>query len=130
MVGHHSAFGALYGGQESPSILLNGRGDITKYSNTSSTLPIPTPYTLVFEPSLTSHQPKRYLLRLINTSQDTTFVFSIDNHRLKVIGADFVAIRPYSETSILVGIGQRYHVIVEADPEAYDEGPPPADDNF
>jgi hypothetical protein len=72
----------------------------------------------------------RYLLRLINTSFDTTFVFSIDNHNLTVIGADFVPIHSYSNTSVLIGIGQRYHVIVEANPIANGSQPIPPDGNF
>lgn len=36
---------------------------------------------------------------------------------MQVVGADFVPIEPYWNTSVLVGIGQRYHVIVEADPD-------------
>jgi FtsP/CotA-like multicopper oxidase with cupredoxin domain len=80
-------------------------------------LDIPTPYTITFDPP-TKTGAKRYLLRLINTSFDMTFVFSIDNHLLQVVGADFVPIHPYMNTSVLVGIGQRYHVIVEADPKS------------
>lgn len=45
------------------------------------------------------------MLILINTAVDTTFVFSIDEHVLEIIEADFVPIRPYNRTSILVGIG-------------------------
>ena len=48
------------------------------------------------------------MLILINTSVDTTFVFSIDNHILEVIEADFVPIVPYNTTNILVGIGKRF----------------------
>lgn len=59
---------------------------------------------------------KRYILGLINTSFDSTFVFSIDNHNLTIVGTDFVPIHNYTNTSVLVEIGQRYHVIVEAKP--------------
>ena len=59
---------------------------------------------------------KKYLLRLINTSIASTYIFSIDNHKIKVVGADFVPIEPYDTDSVLIGIGQRYHVIVEAKP--------------
>jgi FtsP/CotA-like multicopper oxidase with cupredoxin domain len=52
-------------------------------------------------------------------------VFSIDGHRLKVVEADFVPITPYTTESVLVGIGQRYHVIVEASPHE-----PTADGNY
>ena len=50
-------------------------------------------------------QGVRYLLRLINTSVDSTFIFSIDGHNLTVIGMDFVPIEPYTNTSVLIGIG-------------------------
>ena len=72
---------------------------------------------------------KKYLLRIINTSFETTFIFSIDNHRLTVVGADFVPINNYSTTNIFVGIGQRYEVIVEAVPLP-NPTPPPIDGNF
>ena len=51
-------------------------------------------------------QGKRYLLRLINTSTDNTFIWSIDNHNITVVGADFVPINPYVTNSVLVGIGE------------------------
>lgn len=90
---------------------------------------IPQPYTLTFEKQKYP-RAKRYLLRLINTSFDTTFVFSIDNHNLTVIGADFVPIHNYTNTSVLVGIGQRYQVVIEANPIANASQPVPQDGNF
>lgn len=63
------------------------------------------------------------MLRLINTSADATFIFSIDKHNITVIGADFVPILPYTTDSVLVGIGQRYHVIVEANPAGINSTP-------
>ena len=115
------------------SILLNGVGDVTQFGDPrqQNTSQIPEPYTLVFdnvkdEPEL-GPRPKRYLLRLINTSIGTTFVFSIDNHYLSIVSADFVPIYPYLNSSILIGIGQRYNVIVEAKPRS---GPAqPLDEN-
>lgn len=50
-------------------------------------------------------QGKKYLFRLINTSVDTTFVFSIDNHNLTVITTDFVPIHPYTVDHIVIAIG-------------------------
>jgi FtsP/CotA-like multicopper oxidase with cupredoxin domain len=123
--GHNSAFESLYTGLRTPSILLNGTGNVTRYNNNvAAQLDIPTPYTIHFT------RAKRYLLRLINTSFDSTFVFSIDNHMLQIITADFVPIYPYSNTSVLVGIGQRYHVIVEANPQPNQDGDPPEENNF
>ncbi|MCJ1455268.1 hypothetical protein MMC28_005622 [Mycoblastus sanguinarius] len=126
--GHNSAFeaiqldtpatGTLSAGQEpfkNPSILLNGRGNATQFNSIATPLhethDIPTPYTIRFD------QPKRYLIRLINTSMASTFIFSIDNHYLYIVGADFVPVLPYRRESILVAIGQRYHIVVIADPQ-------------
>ena len=118
--GHNSAFEALYNppGLVKLSILLNGTGNYTRFSGQQNTSEIPSPYQLHFDRSSTKPQgrPKRYFLRLINTSFRTTFIFSIDNHWLQIIGADFVPIEPYYNTTLLIGIGQRYHVVVEADP--------------
>lgn len=88
--------------------MLNGTGNVTRYSNLTPTLPIPPTYNITFE------RGKRYLLRLINTAFDSQFIFSIDNHTLEVIASDFVPIKPYNATYVSVGIGQRYHVIVNA----------------
>jgi FtsP/CotA-like multicopper oxidase with cupredoxin domain len=51
-------------------------------------------------------QGKKYILRVINTSVDTTFVFSIDNHKFEVMSSDFVPIQPYNVTHVLIGIGK------------------------
>ncbi|KAK3325003.1 multicopper oxidase-domain-containing protein [Apodospora peruviana] len=126
---HASIFDAV----ETPrirSILLNGTGDVTQFGKQQNTSAIPTPYTLVFDKQ-TSVRPKRYLLRLINTSIGSTFVFSIDNHLLSIVSADFVPIYPYQNTSVLIGIGQRYNVIVEAAPIATGSAQPVmADGNY
>jgi len=96
------------------SILLNGTGQYVPTMaefNAGLVVKEVKKYTTVFQ------KGKRYLLRLINTSVDATFIFSIDHHNLTVVGADFVPIVNYSTNSVLVGIGQRYHVIVEANPQ-------------
>lgn len=59
-----------------------------------------------------------YLLRVVNGAADTHFDFSIDNHTLTVIAADFVPIVPYTTEVIAIGMGQRYNVIVTADQSA------------
>ena len=46
-------------------------------------------------------QGRKYLLRLINTSTASTFIFSIDKHILRVVSMDFVAIEPYVRTRML-----------------------------
>ncbi|KAK5129223.1 hypothetical protein LTR08_003747 [Meristemomyces frigidus] len=56
-----------------------------------------------------------YLIRLVNGAVDSMFDFSIDNHTLTVIASDFVPIVPYTATSVSIGMGQRYDIIVTAD---------------
>ena len=105
---HDSAFTELYHEYLGPlppnmtSILLNGIGDYAGIA------PGGKRYTKTFVPG------KRYLMRIINTSTDTTFVFTIDDHTIEVMSSDFVPIQPYKTRAILVGIGQRYHIVVEA----------------
>jgi len=131
--GHNSAFEAVSTELLLPDILLNGRGNITRYNNNIwNQTTIKDPYSITFEPRHKGYAIKKYLLRIINTSFDTTFVFSIDNHNMTIISADFVPIVPYKGSSLLVGIGQRYNVIVEANPVVgFDErNPLPKDGNF
>ncbi|KAF4632898.1 hypothetical protein G7Y89_g5235 [Cudoniella acicularis] len=57
---------------------------------------------------------QKYRFRIINTAVDAHFQFSIDGHNFTVIANDLVPIVPYAADSILVSIGQRYDIIVEA----------------
>ena len=115
---HVSAFKVPYLGALLPTTLLNGIGNITKTylkdGKLTKTLPevkdMRPPTDIIFE------RGKKYLLRVINTAYDATFLFTIDNHLLTVVAADFVPISPYTAKSITVGIGQRYDIIVEANP--------------
>jgi FtsP/CotA-like multicopper oxidase with cupredoxin domain len=59
---------------------------------------------------------KKYLVRIINGSTALHFNWSLDNHVIRVIAADFVPIEPYTTNSLSVGIGQRYTAIIEANP--------------
>lgn len=120
---HNGAFNALYQDAIFPDILLGSVGhtvgNITRYnSSVEALLPVPAPYEIHFD-NIESNpltRAKRYLLRLINTSWQTTFVFSIDNHLLTIVEADFVPVTPFNVSSLLVSIGQRYNIIVEASP--------------
>lgn len=60
----------------------------------------------------------KYLLRLVNVAADTHFKFTIDNHTMEVISADFVPIQPYTTDVLNIAIGQRYEVIVTANASA------------
>ena len=57
---------------------------------------------------------KKFRLRLINTGINNLFHLSIDHHNFTVITSDFVPIRPYTTSSIAIGIGQRYDIIINA----------------
>ncbi|KAK0630942.1 multicopper oxidase-domain-containing protein [Bombardia bombarda] len=96
------------GGQETPpksdGIVVNGVGPF-KQGNGQFTVNY---FNATFKPG------KKHLLRLINGSAASSYVFSIDNHTMTVVAADFVAIKPYKTDSLLLGIGQRYTIIVEA----------------
>ncbi|OJJ38260.1 hypothetical protein ASPWEDRAFT_734450 [Aspergillus wentii DTO 134E9] len=54
----------------------------------------------------------RYRIRLVNAAADNHFRFTIDNHTLEVIANDFVPIVPYNTTTLSIGMGQRYDIIV------------------
>ena len=130
--GHNSAFLAVNSSLQNKDILLNGLGNVTSYNNTQrNTTVIQDPYNITFEGPQSGKPIKKYLLRIINTSFDSTFVFSIDNHNLSIISTDFVPIHNYTNSSVLVGIGQRYNVIVEAKPLVYnDTSHLPPDGNY
>ena len=59
-------------------------------------------------------QGKKYLLRLINPSVDNQIRVQLDGHRFTVVTADLVPIKPITTDWLLLGIGQRYNVIIEA----------------
>ncbi|KAB8260287.1 Cupredoxin [Aspergillus pseudonomiae] len=59
---------------------------------------------------------KSYRLRLVNAALDTTFEFMIDNHKMTIIAMDLVPIEPYTTYSLTIGMGQRYDVIITANP--------------
>jgi len=61
---------------------------------------------------------KKYRLRLINTSVDNNIRVSLDNHQFQVITSDFVPIKPFYTNWVLLGIGQRYDVIINANQTA------------
>jgi len=57
---------------------------------------------------------KKHLLRLVNHAAEAIIFFSIDNHNLTVISNDFVAVEPYQTDLVILAVGQRTEIIVEA----------------
>jgi len=56
----------------------------------------------------------RYRIRLVNAAADNHFRFMIDNHTLEVIANDLVPIVPYNTTTLSIGMGERYDIVVTA----------------
>ncbi|KAF8542012.1 multicopper oxidase-domain-containing protein [Trichophaea hybrida] len=112
---HLNAFVVFSAGELGPSstnsnaTVINGHGIYpclgTDLSPSSSCTGPGSRYTAVFQ------RGKKYLLRLVNTSADMQFRFSIDNHMLEVVQADFVPIVPFFTPNISIGIGQRYTIV-------------------
>ncbi|KAF2018573.1 multicopper oxidase [Aaosphaeria arxii CBS 175.79] len=55
---------------------------------------------------------KKYRVRLINTSVDTTFHVSFDNHPFTVMTSDFVPVKSFVASQLTLNIGQRYDVVI------------------
>ncbi|KAF2847323.1 multicopper oxidase, partial [Plenodomus tracheiphilus IPT5] len=106
----YNAFHELFEGRVPPtdSILVDGTG---RHYNDNGTFT-----GELFQQSF--EEDKKYLIRIINGATDWHFHFSIDNHILTVIAADYVAVKPYNVTSLSIGVGQRFSVIVHAKPTA------------
>lgn len=63
---------------------------------------------------------KKYRIRIINSAIEGHFQYSIDGHSLTVIGMDLVPIVPYTTDSVVISMGQRYDLIVEANADTDD----------
>ncbi|KAF2674276.1 laccase [Microthyrium microscopicum] len=57
---------------------------------------------------------KKHRLRIINTSVEAAIRVSLDGHPFQVITNDFVPIKPFFTSQLLMAIGQRYDVIITA----------------
>jgi FtsP/CotA-like multicopper oxidase with cupredoxin domain len=57
---------------------------------------------------------ERVRLRLINPSGATTYRVAIGGHRMDVVAADGQPVQPLTVDSLLIGMGERYDVIVRA----------------
>ncbi|KAK5659248.1 hypothetical protein OQA88_1340 [Cercophora sp. LCS_1] len=57
---------------------------------------------------------QKHLVRIINTSVQHSFTLSLVGHTFQIVATDLVPITPVTASSIFVGIGQRYDVIITA----------------
>ncbi|KAI0073552.1 laccase A [Panus rudis PR-1116 ss-1] len=86
------------------STLINGLGRFLRPDNTTTgDLAV-----------ITVQKGKRYRFRLVSTSCDPNYIFSIDNHNMKVIEVDGVNSQPLNVDSIQIFAGQRYSFVLEA----------------
>jgi len=56
----------------------------------------------------------RLRLRLINPSADTIFCVFVEGHELEVVRADGLAVEPVRTDAVMLGMGERYDVMLEA----------------
>lgn len=83
-------------------------GDVTDY-----------PYYLVngrlgTDPAVFTARPgQRMRLRIINAAADTPFRVVVGDHQLRVTHSDGFPVQPVTTSGLLVGMGERYDVIVE-----------------
>ncbi|KAI9727714.1 MAG: hypothetical protein M1828_005942 [Chrysothrix sp. TS-e1954] len=103
-VNSRKAIQSRQGPPRGTSLLINGTSTNSAGGGTSNKVNI--------------ERGKRYRLRLINASVNTYIRVSLDDHPLTVITSDFVPIQPYTTNFLLMGIGQRYDVIIEANQTA------------
>ena len=88
------------------SILINGRGQyVDPRNNDSSTTPL--------ERLIVHQSNTQYRIRLVNGGSTFSLVFSIDQHTLQVVSSDGIPFdRPIPVDRIVVGLGERYDLIV------------------
>lgn len=57
---------------------------------------------------------KKYRLRLVNVAVDNYIRVSLDNHPMLIMASDFIPIKPIYANWVLLGVGQRYDVVINA----------------
>ena len=123
---------------EAPPILVHDWHHLSAYKAFTSSLTSPTPPaadTIVLNGvgfnlekqtgsyfQQTLEKNKKYLFHVVNTAVDFHFHFSIDNHMLQVVSADYVPIEPFWTNSLSVGVGQRYGIIITTNQTASANG--------
>lgn len=56
----------------------------------------------------------RIRLRLVNPSADTMYLVFVEGHELQVVAADGMAVRPVRTDAVVLGMGERYDVLIDA----------------
>lgn len=74
----------------------------------------------LLDPQVVEAKPgQKVLLRLINSGADTAFRFAIAGHKITVVATDGYPVTPVETSSLLIGMGERYDVIVTAKDGAF-----------
>lgn len=106
MPGMASMSGA--GGMPSSSLLGGDAGDVTyPYYLINGRIPA-APTTFAAKPG------QRVRIRIINAGSDTAFRVALAGHRMTVTHTDGFRVQPIDVDALLVGMGERYDVIVNA----------------
>ena len=72
------------------------------------------------DPIVLSAKPgQRLRLRIINAASDTAYRFAIGGHKLNVVHTDGYPVVPVTTDTLVIGMGERYDVIVEASDGAF-----------
>jgi FtsP/CotA-like multicopper oxidase with cupredoxin domain len=124
--------GGMSMGGGSPSSSSGGMGGMDMGSTVSATHPIGTdtgdvvyPAHLINgrlpqDPTMVSASPgQRIRFRLINAGSDTAYRFAVGGHRLTVTHADGYPVQPVEVDTVLLGMGERYDVVVTAGDGAF-----------
>jgi multicopper oxidase len=114
-----SSGGMMGGGASGGMMAPNGGGMMQGGMMASSTLAYP--YYLINgrvadDPeTLKVRQGEIVRLRLMNPAAETTFRFAVAGHKLTVTHADGLPVQPVRVDTLLIGMGERYDVLLEAD---------------
>ena len=72
------------------------------------------------DPAVITAKPgQRLRLRLINAASDTAYRFAIGGQQLTVIASDGFAVKPLDVDSLILGMGERYDVLVSVPAGAF-----------
>ena len=69
--------------------------------------------------TVTSAPGRRIRFRMVNSGGDTAYRFAIGGHRLTVTHSDGFPVRPVEVDTLIIGMGERYDVVVRAGDGAF-----------
>ncbi|KAJ1684296.1 hypothetical protein LUZ63_020589 [Rhynchospora breviuscula] len=88
-------------------------GDVTYPLHLVNGRPPADPYVVHARPG------QRLRIRLINAGSDTAYRVAVGGHRLDVVAADGFPVEPVTVDTVLLGMGERYDVLLTADAGAF-----------